>query len=126
MAPRPVHPQADIPASLQLAGPHLELNLFSQRTCPQWPDKVRASPRLQEPHKGTRQKNQDLASAPCSSQAASSKGLSLEALILGAAGQGIWRSHLPSLPCFPVSQHLEVCVPLGGFPSMTMPSTRRG
>ena len=84
------------------------------------------SPRLREPHKGTRQKNQELASGPCSSQAASSKGLSLEALILEATGQGIWRSHLPSLPCFPVSQHLEVCAPLGGFPSMTMPSTRRG
>ena len=39
-----VHPQADIPASLQLAGPHLELNSFSLGTYPQWPGKLGAVP----------------------------------------------------------------------------------
>ena len=123
VALRPVHPQAEIPGSLQLAGPQLELNSFSQGTVSkwtysQWPDKLWAvSPGLWGHHKCTRHRNQELASGPCSCQEAFSKGLSFEALAVGAADQGVCRRHLPSLPCFQASQHLEVCAPLGAFTS---------
>lgn len=65
-----------------------------------------------DPLTGNRQRDQELASGPCSSQVAPSKGVSLEALAMGETNQGC----LEDPPAF-CSQHLEVYAPLGGFTS---------